>query len=213
MRRGGVPQPQAARRGRRRPTDVADVWRSGFYDELVQRFAKFNLELHPDKTRLLEFGCFAAENRRKRGQGKPETFNFLRFTHSCDKTRKGKFIVLRQTNKKRLQRKLKEVKSKLRQRLHDPVHDVGRYLHRVVSGHLRYYGVPRNGPALSLFWSAVRRLWFRSLIRRSQKHRRQKKLKRRFPGWVKRYLPGVRIYQPYPEQRFVAITRGRSPVR
>ncbi|MFQ5927784.1 MAG: group II intron reverse transcriptase/maturase [Terriglobia bacterium] len=184
-----------------------------FLVELRKRLAKFCLELHPDKTRIIEFGRFAAENRRRRGQGKPETFDFLGFTHSCAKTRKGKFAVLRQTKKKRMQRKLKAVKAELRRRLHQPVPEVGAYLRSVVLGHFRYYGVPRNGPALCSFRQGVVWLWWRSLRRRSQKHRRTKKLRRRFWRWVRRFLPNACILHPYPEQRLVVITQGRSPVR
>jgi RNA-directed DNA polymerase len=184
-----------------------------FLSELRERFAKFGLELHPEKTRILEFGRYAAQNRRRREQGKPETFDFLGFTHSCDKTRKGKFIVLRQTKRKRQRRKLKEVKAELRRRLHHPVPQVGAYLRSVVQGHFRYYGVPRNGPALCSFRYGVVWLWWRSLRRRSQKHRRTKKLRRRFWGWVARFLPHASIQHPYPEQRLVVMTQGRSPVR
>ena len=184
-----------------------------FLAELRERFAKFSLELHPDKTRLLEFGRFAAENRQRRGEGKPETFNFLGFTHSCDKTRKGKFIVLRQTQKKRMRRKLKEVKAKLRRRLHDPIGEVGMYLRRVVEGHFRYYGVPRNGPALTTFRQAIAWLWWRTVQRRTQRHRGKRKLRRRFWTWVKSFLPYARILHPYPEQRLRVMTQGRSPVR
>jgi group II intron reverse transcriptase/maturase len=184
-----------------------------FLAELRERLAKFCLELHPDKTRIIEFGRFAAENRRRRGRGKPETFDFLGFTHSCDRTRKGKFIVLRQTKKKRMQRKLKAVKTELRRRLHHPVPEVGAYLRSVLLGHFRYYGVPRNATALCSFRYGVVWLWWRSLRRRSQKHRRIKRLRRRFWRWVKRFLPQVCILHPYPEQRLAVITQGRSPVR
>ena len=184
-----------------------------FLAELRERFAKFSLELHPDKTRLIEFGRFATENRRGRGEGKPETFNFLGFTHSCDKTRKGKFIVLRQTQKKRMRRKLKEVKAKLGERLHDPIGKVGLYLRSVVDGHFRYYGVPRNGPALAAFRQALAWLWWRVVQRRTQRHRSQRKLRRRFWAWVKSFFPTARILHPYPEQRLRVMTRGRSPVR
>ena len=184
-----------------------------FLAEFRQRLAKFCLELHPDKTRILEFGRFAAENRRRRGQGKPETFNFLGFTHSCDKKRNGKFIVLRQTQKKRMRRKLKEVKAKLRQRLHDPIDEVGTYLRSVVNGHNRYYGAPRNGPALNSFRHAIVLMWWRSVQRRTQRHRSRRKLWRRFWKWVARFLPSAHIFHPYPEQRLCGMTRGRSPVR
>jgi RNA-directed DNA polymerase len=184
-----------------------------FQAEFRARLAKFGLEVNPEKTRLIEFGRFAVENRRRRGEGKPETFNFLGFTHSCDQTRKGKFIVLRQTWKKRMRRKLKEVKARLRQRLHEPVEEVGAYLRSVVTGHFRYYGVPRNGPALTSFRHAVVRLWGRSLQRRSQRHRSQRRLRRRFRRWVDLFIPSARILQPYPEQRLRVMTQGRSPVR
>lgn len=184
-----------------------------FLAGLRERFAKFNLELHPDKTRLIEFGRFADQNRRGRGDGKPETFNFLGFTHSCDKKRNGGFIVLRQTIKKRMRDKLKEIKQWLRQHLHDPIEKVGEHLRRVVQGHFNYYGVPRNGPALCLFRHAVTWRWWRSLRRRSQKHRRVRRLKLRFRHWVKRFIPNAKIGHPYPEQRLAVITRGGSRMR
>lgn len=184
-----------------------------FQAEFRARLAKFGLEVNPEKTRLVEFGRFAAANRRRRGAGKPETFDFLGFTHSCDQTKKGKFIVLRQTQKKRMRRKLKEVKAELRRRLHDPVDDVGAYLRSVVVGHFRYYGVPRNGPALSAFRHAAVWLWWRSLQRRTQRHRSHRKLRRRFRVWVAHFIPSAHILQPYPEQRLRVMTQGRSPVR
>ncbi len=177
-----------------------------FQRELSERFSKFKLELHPDKTRIIEFGRFAAENRQRRGEGKPETFDFLGFTHACDKTRRGKFIVLRQTSKKRMRGKLKAVKTELRHRLHVPVHVVGKYLRSVVNGHFQYYGVPRNGPALTTFRSGVTWLWWRALQRRSQKHRSRRKLWQRFSNWQKQYLPYARITQPYPNQRLAVMT-------
>src|SRR2546428_2309882 len=120
-----------------------------FWTELTERFGKFRLELHPEKTRLLEFGPYAAENRKRLGQGKPETFNFLGFTHICGKKRSnGRFTVVRQTIRKRLQAKLSEVKAELRRRMHHPIPEVGKWLGSVVGGHTRYYGVPMNSPAL-----------------------------------------------------------------
>jgi RNA-directed DNA polymerase len=130
-----------------------------FLAELRERFARFGLTLHPDKTRLLEFGRYADPTRRGRGDGKPETFNFLGFTHSCAKTRKGRFTVLRQTVRTRWQAKLRAVKTELRQRLHQPVPEQGAYLRAIVLGHNRYYGVPLNGPALSAFREAMVQLW------------------------------------------------------
>lgn len=177
-----------------------------FLEELRERFAKFTLELHPDKTRLIEFGRFAAENRRRRGEGKPETFDFLGFTHACDRTRKGKFIVLRQTQKKRFRRKLKALKAELKRRMHDPVAQTGKYLRSVVVGHFQYYGVPRNGPALCAFRHLLGRLWWRSLLRRSQSHRSRRKVRQRFKTWAKCFLPSARILHPYPEQRLCVTT-------
>ncbi len=122
-----------------------------FLAELRERFAKFGLELHPEKTRLLEFGPYAAERRRRAGKGKPETFDFLGFTHICGKKRNGRFTVVRQTIRKRLQAKLSEVKAELRRRLHDPIPQVGGWLRSVVGGHIRYYGVPMNSSAMPCF--------------------------------------------------------------
>src|SRR5262250_495410 len=141
-----------------------------FRAELEERFRKFQLELHPTKTRLLEFGPFAIHNRRRRGEGKPETFNFLGFTHICVRKRSnGMFTVLRQTMRKRMQAKLNEVKAELRRRMHDPVPEVGQWLRSVVSGHFRYYGVPMNTAALNIFRFQVGWHWYRTLWRRSQK--------------------------------------------
>ena len=174
-----------------------------FLAELRERFAKFGLELHPEKTRLLEFGPFAAEHRRRAGQGKPETFNFLGFTHICGKKRNGRFTVVRQTIRKRLQAKLSEVKAELRRRMHDPIPAVGRWLRSVVEGHLRYYGVPMNGPALFTFRFQVGRLWCRTLRRRSQTARLTWERMRRL---IRRWLPPPRICHPYPLRRLGVIT-------
>ena len=175
-----------------------------FLTALRQRFAKFGLELHPDKTRLIEFGPWAALNRQKRGMGKPETFNFLGFTHICaTKRSNGRFTVLRQTIAKRLQGKLAEIKAELKRRMHDPVPEVGKWLASVVEGHCRYYGVPMNAPALWTFRFEVVRRWYRALCRRSQNGRitweRMKRL-------VARYLPVPRIYHPYPLRRLGVVT-------
>jgi len=181
-----------------------------FLAELRERFSKFGLALHPDKTRLIEFGRYAARNRRWRGERKPETFNFLGFTHSCAKTRSGKFTVLRQTMRTRWQAKLKEIKHELRRRMHTPVSEQGAYLRSVVSGHFQYYGVPMNRPALGAFLMAVGRLWCRTLRRRSQRHRvtwqRMKRL-------MHRWLPRPRICHPYPFVRLGVPTQGRSRMR
>jgi RNA-directed DNA polymerase len=170
-----------------------------FWAELRERFARFNLELHPEKTRLLEFGPSAADDRRRAGLGKPETFNFLGFTHICGKTRNGRFTVLRQTMRKRLQAKLGEVKADLWRRLHDPVPVVGAWLRSVILGHLQYYGVPMNWRALFAFCGQVERLWYRALARRSQRGRVSWSRMQRLRG---RWLPAPRLFHPYPLQRF-----------
>jgi group II intron reverse transcriptase/maturase len=182
-----------------------------FHQELRERFRKFNLELHAEKTRVIEFGRFAAERRERRGKGKPETFNFLGFTHACDKRRgNGKFIVLRRTMAQRLRAKLKILKEELRRRLHAPVSEVGRWLGQVLTGHYRYYGVPRNYAMLDSFRQEVRYLWHRVLNRRSQTGNvTEAKLKRIADIW----LPTPRICQPYPERRLVVMIQGKSPVR
>ena len=174
-----------------------------FLAELRERVATFSLELHPEKTRLLECGPYAAENRRRAGKGKPETFDFLGFTHICGKKRNGRFTVVRQTIRKRLQAKLGAVKTELRRRLHAPISAVGRWLRSVVEGHLRYYGVPTNGPALFTFCFQVGRLWCRTLRRRSQTARLTWDRMRRL---IRRWLPPPRVCHPYPLRRFGVVT-------
>jgi len=181
-----------------------------FLDGLRARFAKFGLELHPGKTRLIEFGRYATQNRTRRGAGKPETFNFLGFTHICAKTRKGGFTVWRQTMRQRLQAKLVALKIELQRRWHLPIREQGAYLRSVVSGHFRYYGVPLNGRALSSFRMAVGRLWWRVLKRRSQIHHLPWQ---RMSRYVARWLPPARICHPYPNVRFAVITQGKSRMR
>jgi RNA-directed DNA polymerase len=166
-----------------------------FLAELKERMEKFQLELHPEKTRLLEFGRYAAKDRKSRGEGKPETFNFLGFTHICGKTRKGGYAIIRQTIRKRMQAKLKEIKQELKRRMHDPIPEVGQWLKMVVSGYNRYFGVPTNSPALNQFRRAVGALWQQALSRRSQKGfapwERMKEL-------IQQWLPPARICHPYP---------------
>jgi group II intron reverse transcriptase/maturase len=175
-----------------------------FGAELVARMREFALELHPEKTRLLEFGPYAAERRRRAGLGKPETFNFLGFTHICaTKRSNGRFTVLRQTMRKRLQAKLREVKAELRRRMHAPIPAQGQWLRAVVDGHLRYYAVPMNSPALHLFRFHVARLWHRALCRRSQRGRVRWDRMRRL---LQRWLPVARVCHPYPLRRFGVIT-------
>ena len=182
----------------------------GFLADLRERFARFGLALHPDKTRLLEFGRHAARTRRGRGDGKPETFNFLGFTHSCGTTRRGGFMVRRQTMRQRWRAKLQAVKAELRRRLHDPIPDQGRHLRAVLLGHTRYYGVPRNGPSLQAFRVALARFWRKALMRRSQTG---------FVPWERmarlatRWLPVPHICHPYPDQRLAVVTQGRSRMR
>jgi RNA-directed DNA polymerase len=181
-----------------------------FLTELRERFQQFGLELHPDKTRLLPFGR-QADRQWRNGRGdKPGTFNFLGFTHSSGKTRKGGFTVLRQTMRKRVQAKLVELKAELRRRMHDPVPAQGAFVAAVVRGHARYYGVPMNGWAITAFRQAVGRLWFRTLRRRSQKHRLRWERMHRL---IRLCLPPARVCHPYPLQRFGVLTQGRSPVR
>ena len=174
-----------------------------FHHDLRERFLKFCLELRPDKTRVIEFGRFAARNRKCRGEGKPETFDFLGFTHACDRSRNDRFIVLRQTIGKRMRAKLAEIKHELRQRLHHSIPSVGRWLRSVVQGYFRYYAVPRNHRKLHAFKYQVYRLWFQSLRRRSQRHRVSGERMNRLAA---KWLPPVRILHPYPEQRLRVIT-------
>ena len=175
-----------------------------FLTELRERFRKFNLELHPDKTRLLEFGPFAAEQRRRGGRGKPETFNILGFAHICGKKRSnGRFTVMRQTMRTRLQAKLSAVKAELRRRWHDPIPAVGQWLRSVVGGHIRYYGVPMNSRALSVFRFQVGRLWYRALARRSHKGRISWERMRRL---IEQWLPPAHVCHPYPLRRMGVIT-------
>jgi group II intron reverse transcriptase/maturase len=181
-----------------------------FLAELRERLAKFGLELHPEKTRLVEFGPYAAENRRRAGKGKPETFDFLGLTHICGKKRNGRFTVVRQTIRRRLQAKLSEVKAELRRRLHAPIPVVGAWLRRVIQGHLQYYGVPMNSPALVTFRFQVGWLWYRALRRRSQTAQLDWGRMRRL---IQRWLPPPRITHPYPLVRLGVVTQGKSPVR
>jgi hypothetical protein len=181
-----------------------------FLGELVERFRQFALELHPDKTRLIEFGQYAARNRKKAGRGKPETFDFLGFTHVCGRKRNGRFTVLRRTMRRRMQAKLRSVKVELRRRMHHEVPEVGRWLRSVVEGHMRYYAVPMNGRAVAAFRFYVVWHWWRTLRRRSQKHRMTWARMQRL---VDRWIPRTRICHPYPLYRLGVITQGRSPVR
>src|SRR5215470_1092985 len=175
-----------------------------FRAELAERMRQFNLELHPEKTRLLEFGPYAIDNRKRRGEGKPETFNFLGFTHICIKKRSnGMYTVLRQTIRKRLQAKLNEVKAELQRRMHQPIPEQGKWLQAVVRGHVRYYGVPMNTPALWMFRFHVGWLWHRALSRRSQNGR---VLWDRMRRLITRWLPMPTVCHPYPLRRMGVVT-------
>ena len=166
-----------------------------FQRDLKLRLKKFGLELHPDKTRLIEFGRFAASNRAHRGQPKPESFTFLGFTHYCGKDRRGWFKVGRCTAKQRMRRKLKELKAELRRRMHAPAKSTGKWLSRILRGYFNYYAVPGNLKALRAFRSQLTRYWRHLLSRRSQKGKvNWQRMKR----YIKLYLPSPRILHPYP---------------
>ena len=193
---------------------VLDLDIRGFFDGLSHEWLvkfvehrimkKFNLELHPEKTRLLEFGPYAIDNRKRRGEGKPETFNFLGFTHICVKKRSnGRYTVLRQTIRKRLQAKLNEVKAELQRRMHEPIPEQGKWLQAVVRGHIRYYGVPMNLNALWIFRFQVGWLWNRALSRRSQNGRILWDRMRRL---LNRWLPVPIVCHPYPLHRMGVVT-------
>jgi group II intron reverse transcriptase/maturase len=181
-----------------------------FLAELRERFAKFGLELHSGKTRLIEFGRFAATNRQARGLGKPETFDFLGFTHICARMRDGRFWVRRITVAKRMRAKLREVKDQLKRRRHQPIPEQGRWLASVVRGYRAYYAVPGNRAAVATFRTQLTRLWHKALERRSQRTR---------ISWARmnrletRWLPPARVVHPFPDVRFRVRTQGRSPVR
>jgi group II intron reverse transcriptase/maturase len=181
-----------------------------FLADLRDRLATFCLELAPEKTRLIEFGRYAAERRNARGLGKPETFGFLGFTHICAKTRNGRFSLKRITNSKRMRAKQHQVKDELKRRRHHPIPEQGQWLASVVRGHLAYYAVPGNRDAVAAFRSQVTRDWHEALRRRSQRSRLDWKRMNRIET---RWLPPAKIMHPYPEKRFDARTQGRSPVR
>ena len=170
-----------------------------FLEAMKERFAKFGLELHPQKTRLIEFGRYAEVRRKKRGLGKPETFDFLGFTHCCSKTRKGEFKILRLTIKKRLRATLADIREKLKRKRHEPIAQVGAWLTRVLRGYFNYHAVPDNLKRLSSLRYEVCRAWLQQLRRRSQKG---KMTWERFGRLVEKYIPIPRRVHPYPPQRF-----------
>jgi group II intron reverse transcriptase/maturase len=173
-----------------------------FLRQLQERVRKFGLELHPDKTRLIEFGRYAAERRKKRGEGKPETFNFLGFTHICGRSReKGYFTVYRKTMGKRMAAKLKDIGEKLRQRMHAPTGRTAEWLISVVRGYFQYHAVPDNEERMRAFRQDVLRKWLRQLRRRSQRSRWTWK---NFQERLGAKLPPVEILHPWPDERFAA---------
>jgi RNA-directed DNA polymerase len=169
---------------------------------LKERFAKFSLELHPEKTRLIQFGRYAEERRDRRGDGPPETFDFLGFTHICGKTRRGDFTILRKTSRKKFQAKLAELKNKLKRKWHEDVANVGAWLQSVLRGWCQYYAVPGNYERLRQFRDALHRMWLRALRRRSQRGRRLtwEKFRKLSRSW----LPTPKILHPYPDVRFAS---------
>jgi RNA-directed DNA polymerase len=170
-------------------------------ENLQERLEKFGLELHPDKTRRIEFGRFAEQNRERRGEGKPETFDFLGFTHISGKNGLGRFTVRRKTIRKRMRAKLREIKRQLRERMHDPVPQTGQWLKSIVQGHFNYYASPGNLDSLGEFRDRVLGHWRRILRRRSQKRPITWK---RTLALAKRWLPHPQVLHPYPALRFAA---------
>lgn len=179
-------------------------------EELRERFLKFNLELHPEKTRLIEFGRYAAKNRERRGEGKPETFVFLGFTHIYGRDRSGRPALKRITSRKKMSAKLADIREKLRQRITGGRTAVGKWLARVLEGHYRYYGVPGNYSAMAGYRRRVQEIWHRALLRLSHRTRITRD---RMQELADRWLPTPKIVHPYPDARFAVRTRGRSPVR
>ena len=170
-----------------------------FLDMMRERLQEFALSLHPEKTRLIEFGRLAAENRKRRGLGKPETFTFLGFIFICSKTRQGKFQIKRKTRRDRMRAKLQAIKQELRRRMHQPIPEQGKWLRQVVTGYFNYHAVPTNGPTLTAFLFHVTNLWRRTLRRRSQKDwTTWERAARLANDW----LPKPRILHPWPDVRF-----------
>jgi group II intron reverse transcriptase/maturase len=170
-----------------------------FWDALRARLEEFALSLHPDKTRLIEFGRHAADRRARAGLGKPETFRFLGFLFVCGKSRRGQFLIHRKSRRDRMQAKLKEVKKELRKRMHQPIPEQGRWLAQVVRGYFAYHAVPTNRASISAFRRYVVRLWHRTLRRRSQKDRFPWE---RMPRLADDWLPQPRNFHPWPHVRF-----------
>jgi group II intron reverse transcriptase/maturase len=182
-----------------------------FLLDMQERLQAFGLKLHPDKTRLIRFGRTAISDRKRLGERKPETFDFLGFTHFCTQSRKnGAFVIGRKTIKKRMRARLLAVKNELRKRWHDPLPTTGQWIHKVLVGHMNYFSVSGNDSSIWLFFHEVQRLWMHRIRRRSQKG---------FMNWNRfvritaRFFPRVRLLHPHPCYRFDVRTRGRSPVR
>jgi RNA-directed DNA polymerase len=181
-----------------------------FREALGTRLQKFGLVVHPEKTRLIEFGRYAVERRKRRGEGKPETFGFLGFVHICATDRKGRYAVRRISDPKRIRRKLHQLSEELKRRRHDPTPVQGTWLRSVIRGFDQYHGVPNNIDALEGFRHAVLRLWRMALRRRSQtSHITTERMARLSDRW----FPAASIVHPWPQQRFDAKTRGRSRMR
>jgi len=179
-------------------------------EELRTRFAKFGLKLHEGKTRLIEFGRYAIERRKRRGGGRPKSFDFLGFTHQCAKTRKhGRFTIHRQSTAKRMRATLRAIKAALRKRMLRPVGETGRWLRKVVRGWLNYHAVPSNSRCLNRFVAEITRHWLAALRRRSQRGRRGWTWKR-MQRLARLHLPTPRIIHPYPSQRFRARLEARA---
>ena len=181
-----------------------------FLEQLRDRLTDFGLELHPDKTRLIEFGRYATDRRKKRGEGKPETFNFLGFTHICGTNKAGKFIVKRQTIGKRMAAKLKDIRQQLQRRMHEAVGNTVKWLQSVVRGYFQYHAIPGNEQRLRTFRKDVLRMWLTKLRRRSQ---RSKWTWERFMERFAVHIPRVEVLHPYPDVRFAARIRGGNRVR
>jgi RNA-directed DNA polymerase len=179
-----------------------------FQNDMRERFEGFSLSLNPDKTRLIEFGRFAAERRAQRGLGKPETFNFLGFTFICERNSRGQFLVKRITRRDRMRAKLREIKEELRRRMHCPIPEQGGWIKQVVRGFFAYHAVPTNGAALTAFYYHVKRIWLRTLRRRSQKDRFSWQ---RMDSLAADWLPQPRILHPYPDRRFAVMHPRREP--
>jgi hypothetical protein len=176
-----------------------------FLEDLRERLRKFGLQLHPEKTRRIEFGPYAELYRKRRGEGKPETFDFLGFTHISGKNRRGQFTVKRRTIAQRLRGKLRELKQQLRQRRHDSLAQTGPWLRSVVQGYFNYHAVPGNLDRLRVFRERLTRLWRTQLRQRSQRHRLTWARMHRL---AVRWLPAPRVLHPWPSQRF-AVTHPR----